>query len=166
MAKMDTQQYEGMMPAAALVMGGLDFGRERLTAAIKDLTPEQLLKKPAGFKNNIATLVLHIGSNEVGFSHRIMGRTVSDELKAEYLVHVPGQPLSSPETADAADLIAKLDQSRGFVLQALQGLTEADLGKEFQLGPERSATIRWMLAIHQNHQMQHYGHIQMIIQHL
>jgi uncharacterized damage-inducible protein DinB len=78
MATMDIKQYESMIPVAGHSMGMLDFFRDRLVAAIKDLTPEQLVKTPAGFKNNIATLILHVGNTEISFSHRLMGKPVSD----------------------------------------------------------------------------------------
>lgn len=167
MPTLDLTREENLFPAFSLMLGGLDFGRSRLIAAFKDLSPEQLATTPAGFGNSIATLVLHIATSEVAFAHRIMGKPMPAELEADFPRHMPGTPLPAPAAGvTAADLQARLAKSRGFVAEMLRTLTEDDLAREIPFGPERSATVRWMIALLPNHQSQHYGHIQMIAKHL
>ncbi|HWI62306.1 MAG TPA: DinB family protein [Symbiobacteriaceae bacterium] len=163
MPTIDISRHADLAAVPAFMLGSLEFGRNRLLAAMKDLTPEQLAKVPAGYGNSIATLALHIAATEVSFAHRIMGKPMTAELEAEYPKHLAGTPLPAPapETT-AAELTARLEKSRGILAEALAALSEADLAREIPMGPDRSATVGWMLAILLGHQSQHYGHIQMI----
>lgn len=167
MPTLDLNRHENLMPVAAFLLGQIEFGRARLTAAIKDLSPEQLATAPAGFSNAISTLVLHLATTEVGFSHALMGKPVSAELAAEFPRHLPNTPLpaAAPGTT-AQDLIAKLEKSHGMLKEALGTLTLADLTREVPLGPDRKATVQWMLCILGSHQSQHMGHMQMMLKHL
>lgn len=144
------------------VAAALDFGAQRVRANIAGLTPEQLLAKPAGFSNAIATLVVHLCGAEVSFAHRLMGKTVPDELKATYLLDQPYNPLPTPAGETVESLTAKMEQARSILMEALSKVTAADLERKFPFGPEREGTGRWMLALLPNHQAQHLGHIQMI----
>lgn len=164
MPVLDVIRFEGLDPAVAPYLSTLDLSRARLVANIKDLTPEQLEQKPEGFKNGVATLVVHIAATEVSFAHRIMGRQVPEELAAEFPPHRGGSlPEITGETLQV--LLAKLEKSRSILQEAVVGLTAADLTREIPLGPERAGTVAWLLALLPIHLMLHTGHIQMIVQH-
>lgn len=167
MPTLDLNRHENLMPVAAFMLGQIDFGRNRLIASFKELTPEQLATTPAGFGNSIATLVLHIATTEVGFAHALLGKPVPEALAAEFPKHMPATPLPAMAAgATAQDLTAKLEKSRAILAEALSTLTLADLTREIPLGPDRSATVQWLIGILPGHQSQHYGHIQMIAKHL
>lgn len=165
MATFDLVRFEGFDPAVAPYLSMLEFGRGRLLNNIKAMSPEQLAQKPEGFKNSIATLVVHLAATEVSFAHRIMGQPVPEELLAEFPPHKEALlPEITGETVDG--LKAKLDKSWAILLGAVEGLKAADLNREIQMGPERSATVAWLLNLLPVHLMLHTGHIQMIGQHL
>jgi uncharacterized damage-inducible protein DinB len=151
-----------MEPFAAQAAGALEFGKARLLAGIEDLSPQQLAAVPPGFSNSIASLVVHVAGLEVGMAHGILGRPLPEDLKAEYLRDRPQNPIPQPANETAATLTAKLNRARGILLPVLEGLKAADLTREVVMGPNRSLTVRMILVMLANHQMQHYGQIQMI----
>lgn len=163
MPKLDLNRHENLAAVPGFALGAIEMGRGRLLAVIKDLTPEQLSKVPEGYGNSIATLVLHVAATEVSFACRLSGEPMTEELKADYPPHLMGTPLPAPApTTTAQELTAKLDRSLGMLKKALAGLSEAEMNREIGMGPDRTATVPWMLGILLGHQMQHYGHIQMI----
>jgi len=99
-------------------------------------------------------------------AYRVMGRQVPAdvpaELRVEYLMDQMQNPLPQARGETAASLGAKAGNAREILKQALAGFGEADLEREFGLGPDRSATLRWVLAMLPGHQMQHFGQMQMI----
>ncbi|MFZ5815702.1 MAG: DinB family protein [Bacillota bacterium] len=164
MPTMDVTRHEGLHPAVGAYLSALDLGRSRLINSIKNLSPEQLEQRPAGFKNSIATLVVHCAATEVSFAHRIMGKPVPEELLAEFPPHKEELlPVITGETAES--LQAKLQKSRAILQEAVKGLTAADLTRVIQPAPDRSYTVEWLLALLPVHLMGHVGHIQMIRQH-
>ncbi|MGE5673193.1 MAG: DinB family protein [Mycobacterium leprae] len=165
--RMDVSVPADLHPFVAGVAASLDFGFTRMKAAIADLTPEQLAKKPEAFHNAIATLVFHVAGSEISFAHRIIGAEVPADLKAEYMLDVPhAQGLPAPASATAESLTAQLTKAHQLLLANLARVTEADLAREIPFGPDRQVTLRWMLALLPNHAAQHMGHIQLIKQHL
>lgn len=166
MNKSDVQLMEGIHPGIAFTIAGLEFGKSRLFATIKDLTPEQLAARPAGFANSIAALVVHVAAAAIGFAYRFRGEEIPEAVRQDYLRHLPQNPLPQPEGETVETLTAKFDRAHGALLEAMQQLPPADFDKEFAMGPERVATFRWGLVLLPNHQMQHLGQIQMIKQHL
>ncbi len=165
MPKMDIQVPAGMGGCVALACAALDSGQARLLGLVQDLSPEQLEKVPAGLSNSLATLVVHVAATEVRMAHRLAGRPANDipgDVRAEYLMDVPQNPLPQPRGETAATLRAKAEKARGMLRDALAGLGDADLEREIVMGPERSGTVRWVLTILPSHQMQHFGQMQMI----
>lgn len=165
MPTFDVPRFEGVDPAVAAYLSTLDLGRARLIANIKNLTPEQLEQRPEGFKNSVATLVVHVAATEVSFASRITGQPVPDELIAEFPPHRGGGPLPEITGETIEGLLARLEKSRSILQEAVAGLTAADLDREIALGPERVATVAWLLALLPMHLALHAGHIQMITQH-
>lgn len=162
MATLEFPRFEGLDPVFAQILGELKFGHERLTAYMNGLTPEQLLAKPQGFNNSIATLVVHIAGTEVGFAHMLQGQPFSEELKAEFLRDKPQNPLPEPEGETVESLTAKLEKSFGLAKACLQELTPDVLTREFPLGPERTATGAWLLSLLPFHLATHLGQIQVM----
>lgn len=162
MSAIDLKTYDHLGPAADLTLGSLNFGRALLKGTIKDLTPEQLAAKPANFKNDIATLVVHIAATEVLFSHLIMGREIPESLAADYLLDQQGETLPRAEGETVESLISKLDAAFEYVHEMLKGLSEDDMPRIIEAGPGRKFSVRWMIGLLPMHQLLHRGHIQML----
>jgi len=160
--RIDVTIPEGLDPYVASTVAALELGRQRVKVALKDVTPAQLEQVPPGLTNSIATIVVHLCGTEVSFSYRLAGGSTPDEVKAEYLMNLPQSPLPAALGETVESLTAKLDKSRAMLLQTLARLTTADMNREMALGPERSVTLRWAMALLPNHQTQHLGHIQMV----
>lgn len=151
-----------MIGFAQGIVASLDFGFGRVKGLIQDLTPEQLEAVPAGFSNSIATLIVHIYSLEARLGFGIPGKEVPADVAAELGLNlVRTQTLPEVKGETAASLLAKMEKSRGLLLEALGQMTEADLDREMQFGP-RKAPVRWVLSLLPEHQGQHFGHMQMI----
>lgn len=152
-----------MIGFAAGIAAVLDFGFGRVKDLVKDLTPEQLETVPAGFGNSIATLIIHTYGLEGRLGYSLVGKEVPEEVKAELLLNLPrAQTLPAVTGETAESLLAKMEKARGLLLEALGQLTEADLNREMPMGPGRTVSVKFMLALLPQHQGQHFGHMQMI----
>lgn len=160
--KMDAPVSAGLDPVVAVTEGMFQMGRPRLLKALEEVTPDQLHAVPAGLQNSIATLVLHIAATETKFAHALLGRAVAPEVKTLFKLDQPYSPLPSADGETLQSLQARLEQSLGYVKEALQSLQAADLERELDLGGGRIATVRWLLAILAGHQSQHLGQIQLL----
>lgn len=166
MALMDVPAVPDMNPAAAQVWYVLEFGRQGLQKAIEGLTEEQLFQVPAGFKNSVATLLCHIAGADMGFAHGLTGRTMSDELKAEYFIGRNDGLLIEPKGETKESLVAKLDKARTALKEALVQISPEDLDKTFDRPNGNQVTMRWYLTVIGFHASIHIGHIQMVRQNL
>ncbi len=152
-----------MIGFAAGIAAALEFGVTKAKDLIKDLTPEQLEAVPSGFSNSIATLIIHTYGFEGRLSFGFQGRKVPDDVAAELLLNLPRTqtlPVVTGQTAES--LTAKLEKGHGLFLETLGQLTEADLDREIEMGPNRKVTIKFLLSLLPHHQGQHYGHMQMV----
>jgi len=154
-----------LSPFVAGVAASLDFGSRWLKGLVGELTPEQLAKEPAGFRNSIATLVVHIGAAEIHYAHQLTGIEVPDDLEREYLMEVPPNPLPAAAAETAESLTAKLEKARAILLRAMARVTEADLAREAEFGPDQQG-VRWVLSLLPNHQAMHLGQILLLRKHL
>lgn len=152
-----------LVPYVAGVADSLDFGSRWIQGLVAELTPEQLASQPAGFHNSIATLVVHIGGAEIYYAHRLMGIEIPDDLEREYLRDKPLSPLPVATGETAESLTAKLEKARGVLLRAIARVTEADLAREADYGPDQQG-VRWVLSLLPNHQAIHLGQILLIRQ--
>lgn len=159
----DLNKYPDLHPAASQVLGELEFGRGLIKNVMNDLKPEQLVAKPAGFTNDIATLLLHIPAIEIRFSHLIQGKELPADLAAAFRLDQPQSPLpqATGETIDS--LREKLDLGLSYVRQTLQTLKDEDFDRMVEAGGGRSYSVRWMVGLLPMHQSQHFGQIQMIL---
>lgn len=157
--KLDVVVPSGLDPYVSGILTPLEFGRKRLVSLIEGLTPEQLAATAPGFANSIATLAVHIAGYEFVCAHRIAGTPVPDELKAAFLLDKPMNPLPVAEGETAESLVKRLEQSHAYLLEHLGKVTEADLDREFPMGPERTGTVRWVLGLISYHQNEHLGQI-------
>lgn len=147
------------------IMAALAFGQDRLKEAIRGLTPEQLAAVPAGesFKNSIATLVVHLAGTEISFAYLFRGEPVPQALQEAFLLDKPHKPtLPAPQGETAESLVAKLEQARSILTQAVEQLTDEDLDRDLPGPGGRKMSIRALLSILPQHQGQHFGHIQYI----
>jgi uncharacterized damage-inducible protein DinB len=152
-------------PFVAGVASSLDFGHRWLQGVIKELTPEQLAALPTGFHNSIATLVVHIAGSEIYYAHRLMKADVPDNLKREYLLDKPLSPLPVAVGETPESLTAKLTTARQILLAAVAKVSEADLDREADYGPDQQG-IRWVLSLLPNHQAIHLGQVLLVRQHI
>lgn len=166
MTKIDLPIHDELHPMAAQSLASLDFFRPNMLRGIEDLTPEQLATLPEGYNNDIATLCLHLAATEMVFAHAITGERIGDELKAEYMITAPGGKLPRPEGETVASLTEKLHKSRSYLGEAMAKVTDESLDREFPIGPERTATIRWALALLPIHLALHMGQMQMLKKHI
>lgn len=166
MATIDLPVHKGLHPVAAQSLALLDFFRPRLLQLVEEMTPEQLAALPEGYNNDTATLCLHLAATEILFAHAITGQKISDELKVEYLLDRHATKLPRPEGETVASLTAKMAKSHSYVAEALGQVTDENLDREFPIGPERTATIRWAVGLLSNHQALHMGQIQMLKKHI
>lgn len=155
-----------MDPIVSLAYGQIVSGKNRLTALIQDLTPEQLAERPAGFKNSIASLIVHVCANEINWAHRLLGQPVPDELARDFPRGKPGEPILQPSGETAESLTAKIDRARALLEATFRQIKDADLAREWPLGPERTVTSRYGIMGMPTHLSQHFGQMQMIKQHL
>lgn len=152
-------------PFVAGVAASLDFGFRWIQALVEELTPEQLARVPAGFRNSIATLIVHTAGSEIYYAHRLTGTEIPDELKLEYLLDKPLSPLPAATGETAQSLIAKMVKAREVLLKAIARVSEADLLREANFGPDQQG-VRWVLSLLPNHQAMHLGQVLLIKQHV
>ncbi len=160
MVALDLTMTPGLHPVVAQTLATVDFGRIRFIEALQDLSPEQLTQTPPGLSNSIATIVTHVASTEVRVAYLLNGDSIPDNLVKEFPQERSKGRLPIAESETAETLIAKLTKSRSILGDALSRLTEADLTREIFFDAERLLTGRRHLALLSNHQMQHYGQIQ------
>ncbi len=157
--KLDLTIPADIHPYVAGIVTPMEFGRNALKRNLQGLTPEQLAATAPGFGNSIATLVVHLAGYEIVCAHRILGTPMPEELKVEFLWDQPQNPIPAPVGETVETLVDKLDRSREYLLKVLATVTPADLDREFQMGPERTATVRWLLGLIPYHQDEHVGQI-------
>lgn len=157
--KLDLTVPTDLHPYIAGIATAMEFGRAALKRNLQGLTPEQLSATAPGFANSIATLVVHLAGYEIVCAHRILGTPMPDELKVEFLRDQPQTPIPAAVGETADTLVNKLDRSRAYLMKVLATVTPDDLDREFQLGPDRSATVRWVLGLIPYHQDEHLGQI-------
>lgn len=164
---MDFQAVPNMNPTVTGYWHVLEHGKLGISNAVKDLADEQLFEVPAGFRNSIATLLIHVAATEVGLAHFLTGQTTSDELRAEYYIgRTDDGLLIEPKGETKASLLAKFDKARGLVKEALLKLTEADLERTITRPNGMQLPMRQYLAIYAAHPALHLGHIQYVKQNL
>ncbi len=156
-----------MIGFAAGIEAALDFGVARVKDLIKEMTPEQLETVPNGYTNSVATLIVHTYGLEGRLGYSLRGQEVPEEVTRELLLHLPRtQTLPEVKGETAESLTAKIEKARGLLKEALATLTEADLDREMPMGPGRTVSVRFILSLLPQHQGQHFGHMQMIKNHI
>lgn len=155
-----------MDPAIGSVWNAVEFARTRTLDLIKEMSPEQLGQRPGQFRNSIAALITHVAATEVSFAHRFSGTEVPGDLKAEFLMDRQQPTLPQPEGETAESLTARLQKSGNLLKPVLEQLNGADLDRVITRPNGTQTTIRLMTTILSVHGMLHYGHMQMIKQHL
>lgn len=160
--RLDITPPPGLDGYAAGCFGALDLGRQRMKQYTDGLSPAQLAQVPAGLANSIATIIVHVCGTEVSLAHRMLGETVPDSIKAEYLLDQPQSPLPAATGETVESLHARMDRSRALLVAALGRLSAADLDREIEFSGGRRPTLRWVLALLAYHQSLHLGQIQMV----
>ncbi|MDF2629576.1 MAG: hypothetical protein K0R39_3407 [Symbiobacteriaceae bacterium] len=162
---MTFQAVPNMNPTVVGVWHVLEHGKLGLTNAIKDLTEEQLFELPAGFRNNIATLIMHVAATEAGFAYTLSGQQMAPEVRAEYYIgRTDDGLLIEPKGETRESLLAKFDKARELLKDALLRLTEADLERSISRANGMQLPMRQFLGIYGAHPALHLGHIQLIKQ--
>ncbi len=157
--KLDLTIPTQLHPYIAGVVTPMEFGRAALKRNLQGLTPEQLSATAPGFANSVATLAVHVAGYEIVCAHRILGTPMPDQLKAEFLRDQPQNPIPVATGETVESLTEKLDRSRAYLMNVLAALTPDDLDRTFEMGAERTATVRWLLGLIPYHQDEHLGQI-------
>lgn len=166
MPVLDVNVAPELDPAVAPFLYAMQFGRGRLARLLQGATPEQLATRPAGFKNSMAAVLMHVGAANVNFAHWMLGKPVPADLKAEFLLDQPESPMPQPEGETVESLQAKLDKSVGIVREAMATVKASDLERPVTIGGDTQVTMRWLLSLVAYHCSDHFGQLQMIKQHL
>lgn len=159
---LDVSVGGGLEGYIAGVAGALDFSHQRLKVALEGLTPEQLVKVPAGVSNSIATLVVHVCAVEVKLAYMLQRQEIPANLKAAYLLDQPQNPLPVAVGETVESLSAKLGESQEVLVGALRQLNGVDLERKVPFGNGSEVTLRWFAALFPNHASQHLGQIQIV----
>lgn len=146
------------------VFDALEFGVARVKKILEGMTPEQLNTVPPGLKNSIAALVLHTYGVEANFAHRLAGKPTPDDMKIQYLLDQPQNPLPQPQGETAESLTAKIEQARALLQESFSQLAEEDLNADWEAPNGRKVPYKYLVSLLPQHQGQHYGHIQYIKQ--
>lgn len=155
----DVSVPENLTPYCSGVAAALALGQQRVRAALKDLTTEQLSAIFPGFVNSMATLVTHICATEVGCAYLLRGEPVPAHLQTEYLLDQPRSPLPTATGQTVESLTARMEAARSILLEALATISEADADKVIDFPGGRQVTVRWILGLLAHHQGQHQGQL-------
>lgn len=108
--------------------------------------------------------MLHTYGVETNFAHRLTGKATPDDLKVQYLLDQPQNPLPQPQGETAESLLAKIGQARALLQEAFSQMTEEDLSAEWEAPNGRKISHKYLVTLLPQHQGQHYGHMQYIKQ--
>ncbi|HYF77146.1 MAG TPA: DinB family protein [Symbiobacteriaceae bacterium] len=162
---MDFQAVPNMNPTVVGIWHVLEFGKLGTANAIKDLTDEQLFAVPAGFRNSIATIIIHVAATEVGLAHTLAGQELPADLRsAYYMGRTDDGLLIEPKGETKESLLAKFDQARALLKEALLKLTDADLDRTLTRANGTQVPMRQLLGLYAAHPALHLGHIQYVKQ--
>lgn len=155
----DVSVPENLTPYCSGVAAALALGQQRVRAALKELTAEQLSATFPGFVNSMATLVTHICATEVGCAYLLRGEEIPADLKAEYLLDQPRSPLPAAHGQTVESLVEKMEAARSILLGELAKISEADADRVIDFPGGRQVTVRWILGLLAHHQGQHQGQL-------
>lgn len=148
-------------PQLSLLFGQIEMAQQFLTWLIRRCPPSELeYRGPAGDRNSIATMVLHIAGTNLQWVYKLfLNQPIPDHLKERFLFH-DGESVMPEVTGLTADeLLARHQESVEHVRQYLLTLTDADLDRRVSMGPNADATFRWGLWHLAEHSMLHQGHM-------
>lgn len=164
---MQFQAVPNMNPTVTGYWHVLEHGKLGITNIIKDLTEAQLFEVPAGFRNSIATLLIHVAATEIGLATSLAGETLSPEAKAEYYIgRTDDGLLIEPKGETKESLLAKFDKARASLKEQLLKLTDADLERTITRPNGMQIPMRQYLGVYAAHPALHLGHMQYVKQNL
>lgn len=148
-------------PQLSLLFGQVELAQQWLIWLMQRCEREELeYRGPAGDRNSIATLVLHIaGCNQQWVYELFQQRPIPGDLKERFIFHTGEGPMPEIAGLTAAELIERHRESVEHVKQYLLTLTDADLDRTVAMGPNVEATFRWGLWHIAEHSMLHQGHM-------
>lgn len=148
-------------PHLALLFGQVETAERFLVWLTQRCSQEEMeYRGPAGDRNSIATLILHIaGCNLMWVYPILQDRPVPEELQGRFILHEGDGPMPAVVGLPAAELLDRHRESVAHLREYLLTLSDADLDRTVSMGPEVEATIRWGLWHIAEHSMLHQGHI-------
>lgn len=148
-------------PQLSLLFGQIESAEQWLTWLIEDCTPAELTYRgPAGDRNSIATLVLHIAGCNLKWLYELFQREpVPAPLRERFLFHDDDGPMPEMTGYSADQLLALHRESVARLREYLLTLSDGDLDRRISMGPDMEATVRWGLWHLAEHSMLHQGHM-------
>ena len=142
-----------MLPALRDLHANIAWLHEQVKAILRDLEAPQLDWKPAPAWNSIAQLVAHTGDSERYWIGEVVGgEATGRERDAAFAV----------SGLDAAALWELLDDALAVSERALEGVTPADLERDYTESPAGPVTAMGPLAHALEHTAIHTGHIELM----
>lgn len=148
-------------PQMSLLFGQVEQAQQWLIWLIQGCEREKLeYRGPAGDRNSIATLVLHIAGCNLHWVYRMFQeQPVPSDLQRRFVLHDGEGPMPEISGLTAAEHIERHRESVRHVKQYLLTLSAPDLDRKVTLGPDLEGTFRWGIWHLAEHSMLHQGHI-------
>ena len=158
---METKDY------IKLELGGLKRGFAR---ALKDLTQQEMMWRPASGCNSMGLILLHVARSEDSFIQaRVLGKSQVWVAEKWYeKMNLTADDTGSHLTVDQVncfpvpelkDILDYYDAVRAKTLEYVKGLQPEDFDKKISMPPFGDLTIAAILSIIINHSAQHIGEI-------
>lgn len=148
-------------PQLSLLYGQIDTAQQFLFWLIQRCTPDELeYRGPAGDRNSIASLVLHIAGCNLQWVFKVLQRQpIPADLQERFICHEGEGPLPEVRGLSAQELMDRHRETVGMVKAYMLTLRDTELDRVVSLGPRVDASVRWGLWHLAEHSMLHQGHI-------
>jgi uncharacterized damage-inducible protein DinB len=134
--------------------------RARLLSDLESFDAAQLDRTPAGSPNSIGTLLYHIAAIELDWLYAdLLERDFPADTADWFPVDVREEGgLLTPVVEPLERHLARLGWVRGLLLAELQALTDADIDRTVNAGPQESGAD-WVLHHMMQHEAEHRGQV-------
>ena len=150
----------GYQPAVGRFVAMLDDTRSRLLGDLERFDPSQVDLHPPGSPNSIGTLLYHIAAIELDWLYAdLLGRDFPDAAHEWFPVDVREENgLLTPVVEPLDRHLARLAWVRNLLLAELRAITDSDLERTVNVGPQESGA-GWVLHHLMQHEAEHRGQI-------
>ncbi len=157
----------GMEHEVGLLFAQLEETRRRTRELVLGMSTADLDRRAPGYPHSVAAHVFHIAAVEYWWMrHVVLGEGIPADVDREFAAALLDSPASRELSGrDAGYYLGKLDEVRAHTEAACWKLRDADLDRE-RTDPRDGAraTVRWILCHIADHEAQHRGHVQILLQ--